>query len=275
MLLTLAVSLALQGTLPQVESVFQQIAPMPIAGKTAKTTNPAVVLIHGYYFHLLDRHVSKPAFRPWQRSDGALVSELGKFADVFVFAYGQNASIDAIVTQSKLSREIAELRKRGYTEIVLVGHSAGGLIARQFVEDNPDAGVSRVVQVCAPNGGSPLATLKVAKSQRVFLDCLSQEGRKESLNKRANKVIPAKVQFVCVVGRGDGTTSTDGVVPCVNQWTPDLQKQGIPAVGILSNHHQIVRDPDATAALARIIRGTHTRWTAEQTATGRKVLFGE
>ena len=36
----------------------------------------------------------------------------------------------------------------------LVGYSAGALIARYFVEDSPDYGVTKVIQVCAPNGGS-------------------------------------------------------------------------------------------------------------------------
>src|ERR1043165_6526837 len=234
--LPLCCTLLLGGN-PAVASTFQQAAPAPVDGKLTRSANQAqaVVLIHGFYFHLRDKSVPNAELRPWQKADGPLVKELAKHADVFVFAYGQNASIETIVKESKLQDSIAQLRKLGYTEIVLLGHSAGGLIARQFVEDHPDAGVTKVIQVCAPNGGSPLALLRGHKSQKVFLDCLSEGGRQECLKLRADKRIPQNVQFVCVVARGDGKNGTDGIVPCVSQWTEDLHKQGIPAVGVLGN----------------------------------------
>ncbi len=37
----------------------------------------------------------------------------------------------------------AKLRKSGYKEIVLIGHSAGGIIARQFLERYPKGGASQ------------------------------------------------------------------------------------------------------------------------------------
>src|ERR1035438_4804334 len=152
--LTLFCTLALAGA-PALESTCQQVAPAPVDGKWVRSPmqKRAVVLIHGYYFHFKDKNVPKAQPRPWQAADSSLVKELAKSSDVFVFAYGQNASVDTIVKQSKLSESVAQLRKLGYREIVLVGHSAGGLIARHFVEDHPDSGVTRVVQVCAPNAG--------------------------------------------------------------------------------------------------------------------------
>ena len=67
------------------------------------------------------------------------------------------------------------LRQAGYSEVILLGFSAGGVVARQFVEDNPAAGVTRVIQVCAPNLGSPLAKLKssVGLAQESFLQSLT------------------------------------------------------------------------------------------------------
>src|ERR1043166_620112 len=169
--LTMCWTLTLTGA-PAVQSVCQQVA--PASDKWTRTENRAraVVLLHGYYYHFSDKNVPKAIHRPWQQPDGPLVKELARDADVFAFAYGQNATIDTIVKESKLASSISELRKLGYSEIVLVGHSAGGLIARHFVEDNPDAGVTKVIQVCAPNDGSPLASLGGAKSQQVFLECL-------------------------------------------------------------------------------------------------------
>ena len=79
----------------------------------------------------------------WQKADSPLVKELARNADVFAFAYGQNP-LDTILRHSKLGENIAAIRKLGYSEVILVGHSAGGLIARQFVEDNSQAGVTKV-----------------------------------------------------------------------------------------------------------------------------------
>jgi pimeloyl-ACP methyl ester carboxylesterase len=273
--MTLFCSLMLAGT-PTIESLCQQVAPVPADAKWARSADKmqAVVLIHGFYLHFKDKNVPRAALRPWQNADSALVKALAKSADVFVFAYGQNASVDTITNDSKLADNIAELRKLGYKDIVLVGHSAGGLIARQFVEDHPDAGVTKVVQVCAPNGGSPLAGFQGPKSQQAFMACLTEKGRQQCMKDRSAKQIPAKIQFVCVVARGDGNVGTDGVVPCVNQWTADLQKQGIPAIGILGDHRQIVRDARIAQALADVIGERHTRWTTERIEQAKKEIFG-
>ncbi len=260
-----------------VQSKCEQAVPAPVDGKWTRTPQrtQAVVLIHGYYLHLQDQSVPRPEFRPWQRADSPLVKELAKHADVYLFAYGQNADVDTIVKESKLGENIAQLRKLGYSEIILVGHSAGGLIARHFVEDNPDAGVTKVVQVCAPNAGSPLATVKGHKSQQPFLDCLTEEGRAQCLKAREAKQIPAKVQFVCVIARGDATSGTDGVVPCVSQWTDDLRKQGIPAVAVTADHRSVVRDAKIVETLSGIIHADQPRWSTERIEQARKEIFGK
>ena len=134
---------------PTVESICPQMAPAKDKWMRTAERTQAVLLIHGFHYHLFDKDVPKAGLRPWQKADSPLVKELGKSADVFAFAYGQNVSLETVIKESKLAASIAELRKLGYKEIVLVGHSAGGLIARQFVEDNPDAGVTKVIQVCA------------------------------------------------------------------------------------------------------------------------------
>ena len=267
----------LQPDLPTVESLFEQLAPAPANGKLARSAEQhrAVVLIHGYYIHLQDKHVGKAEFRPWQQGDSTLVKELAKNADVFALAYGQDVSLETIVAESKLKSGVAQLRKLGYRDIVLVGHSAGGLIARQFVEDHPDAGVTSVVQVCSPNSGSPLAGLYAPKSQRAFRQCLSEQGRQECLKLRADKRIPEKVQFVCVVACLDGAKGTDGVVSCVSQWPEDLQKQGIPAVKVTGDHRAVVRDAMIAEVLAGLVRENQPRWDAEQIDKAKKTILGD
>jgi hypothetical protein len=274
--LTLLCTLTIGGG-PAVESFCHQIVPHATGAKWTRSADQtrAIVLIHGFYIHITNKSVPKAALRPWQHADSALVKELGKSADVFVFAYGQNAPVDVIVKDSQLRDNIAQLRKLGYKEIVLVGHSAGGLIARHFVEDHPDAGVTKVVQVCAPNAGSPLATLHGLKSQKPFLQCLTEDGRKECLKERAAKMIPSKIDFVCVVARTDNKADTDGVVPCQSQWTADLQKQGIPAVAMICGHRDAVRDSKMAKSLAGVICEPHPRWTAERVEIAKKEIFAK
>ena len=95
--LTLFCTLTFGG--PVVESTCQQVAPVPIDAKWTRSADQtqAIVLIHGFYFHFKDKNVTKAVPRPWQHTDSPLVKELGKSADVFVFAYGQNASVEGIV----------------------------------------------------------------------------------------------------------------------------------------------------------------------------------
>ena len=260
---------------PAVESSFVEVAPVPDNGKLVRSDGQkrAVVLIHGFLIHFSAAGVSRPRFRDWQRPRNLLVRGLARDADVFAFSYGQNASLDDIVKSGGLGEAVARLRKLGYKEIVLLGHSAGGLIARQFVEDNPDAGVTKVVQVCVPNGGTPSANVRVHRVQQVFLDCLTEEGRKACLKARAGKRVPGGVEFVCLLGTTDGTSDTDGVVPCLCQWTADLQQQGIPVVPLAVNHRQATRTERGVAALCRLVREKQPRWDRAQVEKVCKELF--
>src|SRR5262249_37157965 len=152
------------------------------------------------------------------------------------------------------------LKELGYPEIILLGHSAGGIVAREFVEDNPRAGVTKVVQVCTPNTGTALAkaTFGLRKCQAPLVESLTPQGREQALRARADRKIPAHIEFVCVVcqlcleGTAAGkiadaievdltaTTNGDGVVCTDSQWSDDLRKQGIPAVGLPFFHNAVV-----------------------------------
>jgi hypothetical protein len=278
MLLPLALACTLVA-LPalKVESKFQQVAPASAGGEPARTPGRtrAVVLIHGYRLHLHDSSVSRPEFRPWQRPGSALVKELAADADVFAFGYGQNACVSDIVAHSRLAEDVARLRKLGYREIVLLGHSAGGLVARQFVEDHPAAGVTKVVQVCSPNGGCLSANLTVPHSQVAFVRCLTVKEREQCLKERADLKVPEGVQFVCFVGQGIGNVGGDGVVSCRCQWSLDLQKQGIPAVGMPVGHREAVRSAKSARVLAELVRKEQPRWRPERVQKARKDILGK
>jgi pimeloyl-ACP methyl ester carboxylesterase len=196
-----------------------------------------------------------------------LAKTLKADADLFAFAYGQNVALDRIAGSVELADNLRRVRKLGYKEIILVGHSAGGVIVRQWVEDNRDAGVTKVIQVSAPNGGSDLGK----GSPAPFIASLTKQERQASLLRRADKKIPACVEFVCVVS---GTLGTDLMVLCACQWTPDLQQQGIPAVALHKDHHNAIASQAGADLIARLVREKQPRWDPAKVAAEKKNILG-
>jgi pimeloyl-ACP methyl ester carboxylesterase len=233
----------------------------------------AVILIHGLQIHPVSNlEVLKATFRSWQRPHSQLVDTLAREADVYAFAYSENVPLERIVSESLLKVKVGQLKDLGYTQIVLIGHSAGGLITREFVEDYPDCGVTKVIQVCAPNAGTSVANLESAVriNQRPFLHCLTKEGRAVCLQERADKRISPSVQFVCVIA--DGLGSGDFLVSNASQWPKDLQDQGIPAVALHTNHFAIMHSKTQAQKIAEMVRDDMPRWNQPQVVSMKKSL---
>lgn len=260
--------------------------------------NRAVVLIQGLCIHpFSSTRVDQADWQGWQRSESALVKTLAKDSDMFAVCYGQNLAVEQVAESSQLVCHLDRLKEIGYTEIVLVGHSAGGLIARHFVEDHPDAGVTKVIQVCSPNGGSSWgnAELGVRQGQESFLGSLTRQGRECCLAGRCQKKIPDNVEFVCLVGHYElqlgvnysfavwrGRTVTisvnkelrgDGIVSSERQWPPDLQQQRIPVVVLPIDHVRAVRSRVAINKIADLIREKQPRLAADEVEKVRLQLF--
>jgi hypothetical protein len=259
-----------------IDSRFIQVQPVPSdengLKRSAEQTR-AVILIHGLQVHPISNlQVNKAAFKSWQKPHSIMADALAAEADVFAFAYSENATLEEIVSASALRDDVAKLRELGYWQIVLVGHSAGGLVARHFVEDYPDAGVTKVVQICTPNTGASFANMDggVRKNQRPFLHCLTKEGRAVCLLDRAGKKIPPSVQFVCVIG--DGMGSGDFLVSNASQWSKDLQDQGIPAVALHTTHFTVMHSKAQAQKIAEVVRENTPRWNEIQVASMRKSL---
>jgi hypothetical protein len=253
------------------ETSFIQVHPDvkdPAKFVRSKGQKRAVVLMHGYWLCFNKDRVPRAVFKDWQRKGSPLVTTLGPVADVFAFAYGQTVSVEEVAHLPALRAGIARLKMLGYSRIVLVGHSAGGLVARYFVEDFPDAGITKVVQVCAPNGGTRYADIKlIPNNQKLFVASLSTANREKCLEGRQTKKIPTQVQFICLLGMDDL------IVPCRCQWTQDLQKQGVPAVKCVTNHHHVMRRAVSAKIIAQVIRDKYPRWTPVQVADAVKELF--
>jgi len=262
----------------EVETRFVQVLPPPVMGQVSSAQpvrRRAVVLIHGLYLHPFSKeHAGSPLLRDWQGPRSRMVRELGKESDVYAFAYAQNVPLEDVVRGDGLLKGVRLLRSLGYREIVLVGHSAGGVVAREFVEDHPGEGVTKVIQVCTPNGGSSWAKWPAScGAQRIFLKSLTKEERRKSLRERDGKRIPAGVGFVCVVGAGAG--EGDGVVRRDCQWTEDLRKQGIPAVVLPVVHPQAMRSSRTARLIAALVDSATPRWTEKEVEQAHKGVLGK
>ena len=236
----------------------------------------AVVLLAGLFIHpVRPAKASQPWLRDWQEPKSDLVKALAPDSDVFSFAYAQTAALDEVAKSAGMRDAIAGLRKAGYKEIVLVGHSAGGVIARQFVENYPAAGVTKVVAVAAPFAGVELATVKVGypKVQAPFVQSLGPPARAEVA--KANKNALGKdVSFACVVCKL-WLVETDGLVATRSQWPDDLQRSGVPIVHSSAHHFVVMQNTAAIKAIAELAREKLVRWSPEETERARKALFGE
>jgi pimeloyl-ACP methyl ester carboxylesterase len=266
-----------------IETQLLQVHPVmldPAVMERTQGKDRAVLLIHGLRLSpLAGGKLSQVYFHEWQKSGGVFVRALGKEADVFAFSYGQTVSLTEVSQHPALANAVKKLQFMGYKEIVLVGHSAGGLLARMLVEDHPDLPVTRVVQVSAPNTGSAWAKLGAAgpKEQDVFMQSLTKSERQRSLEQRVNKRIPDKVEFLCIVGLSGavGELRGDGLVACQSQWSEDLQSQGIPAIRLAGSHYSMLRARNTAERVAELASRPQPRWTAEQVRDRRVSILGK
>lgn len=251
---------------PVIETVFERVAP---ADGGTRTQDRAVVLIHGLRAHPFSARNTRTAFlHDWQRADSTMVAELVAHADVYSFAYGQNGSIADVARSPGFAAAIASVADAGYTEIVLVGHSSGAVISREFVEEFPDAGVTKVVQVSPPNAGSYLIHLTpdFHGTQSAFLNSILPQGRVAPLERERR--VPDAIEMVVVIGDGFGVG--DLAVRDEFQWPPDLQAQGIPALQLRTTHFTAMRSRRIVRELVKLVTEPQPRWTAEQVKAARE-----
>jgi pimeloyl-ACP methyl ester carboxylesterase len=258
-------------TAPPVEARLERLAP---PGEV-KQSHRAVVLFHGLRVQPVSAAAvrrAEPSF--WESEQAPLVKLLSQGSDVFGFHYAQTTTVDDVAKSPELFRSMQRLRETGYVEIVLIGYSAGAIVARQFVEDNPESGVTKVIQVGAPNGGSDWTVLMhgVRAPQVKFVESLTKDARRIANQVRADRRIPDHVQFVCVV-----TVSNwigDGVVRRDAQWTNDLQTQNIPAEVIFLPHVGAMFSSRLSAKVRDLVVQPQHRWTPDQVQMARPRILG-
>jgi pimeloyl-ACP methyl ester carboxylesterase len=235
----------------------------------------AALLIPGLKIHpLRPARVTRPELHDWQEPRGEMVKALARDFDVFAFGYAQTASVDVVAHVPGLREAVGRLRQAGYQDVVLIGHSAGGIIARQFAECYPDTGVTRVIQVACPNAGSDFAAFfktGYPKSQAPFVQSLAPAARAEAV-RRARSLFSPRVELVCVVCKLRGIDG-DGLVHVASQWPGDLQQQGIPAAVAPISHFDVMKTASSARLIAELARSRLTRWSPAEVDVARKALF--
>ncbi len=231
----------------------------------------AVLLIPGLKIHpFRPIYATRPEIREFQQTSSELVRALAKDSDVFAFAYAQSVPVDAVAQSPGLQAAVAQIKNAGYQEIVLIGHSAGGVIARLFAESHPDSGVTKVIAVASPHTGSELANLKVGypRVQAPFIESLAPDAR---LQAPRNK-LDDKLQIACVVCKVK-RIEADGLVKLVSQWPEDCRKAGVPAVLVLIDHWHAMLAPASIKVISELAKEKLTRWSPEEVEKAKKVLF--
>ncbi len=257
-------------------AAFAQVAPLPKrTGDYERSVEQkrAVVLVHGFRPELDHFLLARAVIQDWQEPESFMVKLLARDADVFAFSYGQNVPVQEVSEAPELAAGIDRLKRMGYTDVVLLGYSAGGLICRHFVEDHRNCGVTKVVQVCSPNAGVFWAKLSavVSPTQKPFVASLTADSRRQCQCTRDATTIPKEIEFICIVG--DAVAKTDWVVPCKSQWSQDLQDQGIPAVRLRVSHLAVVQKPESILTVVRAVREPAPRWERNRVQSERHEIL--
>jgi hypothetical protein len=254
---------------------FWQVAPgyrcQPDSTNLHECKDRAILLIHGLQIHpIRPALAARPDFHSWQEPNSDLVCTLAKESDVFSFAYAQITPLDAVAQSLGLWDAVARIRKAGYKEIVLIGHSAGAVIARLFVESQSDSGVTKVIMVAAPHSGSEFAHLKLGypRNQAPFIHSLAPEARIVA----PPQMVDENIEMVCVVCKLKRTTG-DGMVKVASQWPEECRQLGIPAVLVPVSHVESMTSPLGVKAIGELAREKLKRWSPEEVEIARRTLF--
>jgi len=151
-------------------------------------------------------------------------------------------------------------KRRGMERIILVGHSAGGVVARLYMVRNPTAAVAMLVTIAAPHLGTdkaevagliastpfsmmaPMVGLDTLNRSRSLYADLTRERPGTFLHWLNDQTHP-KARYVSVVRRDGVVLSGDNTVPV---WSQDMTrvralKDQTPMVVVSGEDHALAR----------------------------------
>ncbi len=244
-----------------------------VAPKVTKTK--AVLCIPGLYPHpLRPERATKPEMHPWFEPKAPLLAALAPDFDVYAFGYAQTLPVDSVASSNGMRETIAKLKTAGYREIVLVGHSAGGIVAHQFAVRFPDSGVTKVIPVAAPYSGSDLAELNVGLpwTQVSYIKSLAPQPRQATL--KEDKAFPKTIEYcamLCKVSR----LPNDIMVNLESQWPPEVRQQGLPAALVNANHFEVLKSTIGVSTTVDLASSKLIRWSEADTAKATAIIYSK
>lgn len=123
--------------------------------RPADLQGPPILLVHGLYHN----PTAWLAYRHWFRRDG--------FSDLHVYGYNSFTQVHADLVQEATRKALAILEERPGQQLILVGHSLGGLVIRGVAARPELQGRVRALACLGtPHHGSILAAIGIGRLAR-------------------------------------------------------------------------------------------------------------
>lgn len=203
--------------------------------KHADNSRLPVLFLHGY----TENHLT------WSPLLRALAKEEKRRRYYTLWMRPANASILRFREQANKKID-AILKETGHSQVILIGHSMGGIVARAVMVEYGQSRIARVITIATPHLGTswsfifPATPALQMQSRGPFLAALKDEGRQGS------------VPFLCIA-----TVHDNIVAPFDQAWLAGAELMlisGVAHVGLLHDKRVIERlalelaKPDAVAA---------------------------
>ena len=122
--------------------------------------------------------------------------------------------------------------------------------------------MTKVVQVCAPNGGSGWAVLQAVRTNQIeFLDSLTKGARQRAARKRTARSSPP-MSSSCASSAPARWSATAWLHAAVGGRR--ISGEGVPAAFLATTHWFAIRSEKGADLLARLVREPQPRWDAER-----------
>jgi pimeloyl-ACP methyl ester carboxylesterase len=212
---------------------FERLALRPDPPHSGRGRTP-VVFLHGY---LSNRGFWAPMVR-WLEARGVERIYVPNYKAVF-------SNVDRGVEE--LRAEIERIAAGGAHRVVLVCHSLGGLIARQYIREHGEKRIARLVTIASPHHGTVLSRLGIGEHAR------QMEQGSEFLRglEQAEAAKPPTMPALSIYSVHDNLVSPQDTSRL--PWARNLAVTGVGHVGILNSEpvfalvYEELREAAATA----------------------------
>ena len=163
------------------------------------------------------------------------------------------------LSASWLNDFVTELHaKYGFSQLVVAGHSMGGLVARRFVALNARTGrdyVKLLVTFATPWGGVPMARLGASLGPYAIPSWRDLAPDSMLLRKVQAENLPPAVQHHLFYGyREDGTPfDSDGVITVASQREASIERTAAQVHGFRTDHSGILDDASVFGRFAGVL----------------------